>query len=410
MSEVWIVFNAEVLRKLRSRIFIVATLIGALAIGALTEAPRLVRHLVQTSTSDILLAGPPALRERAAALMQARHDFTIVGMLDRVPQPVTAKYLEARHAAAIVALSVQHGKLQLDVYPLDLTVFSDVQFRSLVPLSEELATGVPASRFAAAARIARTVHPIDAKFADTKSANLAHGIAFGLVFILYLAIIMGSQSMMASVAEEKTSRIAEILVATISPVSLLTGKVLAAATLALVQVGIWLATVLVFSSHDVLISGGLPDAGALAAAPGIPSIQPVEIVAFVLFFLLGYLQFSIVYAAAASLVSRTEDLGSISAPLVLPIVGAFLVAQWAIVQPNAPLVVAFGFTPFISPFVMFTRIAVADVPSWQIVLAVAINAVTVAAAFFAAGKIYRVGMLLYGKLPSLKQIFAALRA
>jgi len=407
MNEVAIVFSAEILRKLRSRVFIIATLIGVVSIAALSEAPRLVQSMVRSSTNDIVLAGPPALRERVATLMQARNDFHVVATLDRLPAAVSAAYLDTHHAAAAIAVSVERGRLHLDVYPRDLAAFGDVQFRSLVPLNEELATGIAASRFAAASRIERTVHPIDAKFADAGSATFAHGVAFGLIFILYLAIIMGSQSMMAAVAEEKTSRIAEILVATISPISLLTGKISAAATLALAQIGIWLASVLLFSQ---LALGGLERNATSVAAVAAPSVQPSEIVAFILFFLLGYLQFSIVYAAAASLVSRTEDLGSIAAPLVMPVVGAFLIAQFAIVQPNAPWVVAFGFTPFISPFVMFTRIAVTAVPTWQIALAVAINAATVALAFYAAGKVYRVGMLLYGKLPSPKQIIAALRA
>jgi ABC-2 type transport system permease protein len=363
--------------------------------------------MVRSSTNDIVLAGPPALRERVAKLLGARNDFRVVAMLDRLPSPVTAAYLDAHRAAAAIAVSVEHRALHLDVYPRDLAAFSDVQFRSLVPLNDELATGIPASRFATAGRIERTVHPVDAKFADAGSATFAHGIAFGLIFILYLAIIMGSQSMMAAVAEEKTSRIAEILVATISPISLLTGKVLAAATLALVQVVIWLASVLFLSP---LALSGLERNATSVVAVAAPSVQPTEIVAFILFFLLGYLQFSIVNAAAASLVSRTEDLGAIAAPLIIPVVVAFLIAQFSIVQPNAPWAIAFGFTPFISPFVMFTRIAVTDVPTWQIALAVAINTATVALAFYAAGKIYRVGMLLYGKLPSPKQILAALRA
>jgi ABC-2 type transport system permease protein len=407
VNEVGIVFGAEIMRKVRSRIFIVATLIGVLAIAALSQLPQLIGHLIRSSTNDVVLAGPPVLRERVATLMQAGKDFHVVAKLDRLPSPVMAQYLDAHHAAAAIEVSIRHKRLHLDVYPRDLSAFNDVLFRSLVPLNEELATGVPASRFTAASRIDRSVHPIDARFADAASATFAHGIAFGLIFILYLAIIMGSQSMMSSVAEEKTSRIAEVLVATISPISLLTGKILAAATVALAQVGIWVLSILFLSP---LALGGLERKATLVAVAAAPAIAPAEIIEFILFFLLGYLQFSIVNAAAASLVSRTEDQGALSAPLILPVVGAFLIAQVTIVQPNAPWAVAFGFTPFFSPFVMFTRIAVTDVPMWQIALAVAINALTVAIAFYAAGKIYRVGMLLYGNMPSPKQVIAALRA
>jgi ABC-2 type transport system permease protein len=231
-----------------------------------------------------------------------------------------------------------------------------------------------------------------------------------LIFILYFSIIIASQSVMASVAEEKTSRIAELLVATISPVNLLTAKTLAAAALALLQIGVWVTTALVLLPRAAVSLAGSqsalgPDSGAQLLA-----FDPGELIAFAIFFLLGFFQYATIYAAAASLISRTEDLGSVATPVILPVVGAFFIAQFTLLQPNSPLAIAFSFVPFISPFVIFSRIAISLVPWWQIALAVAINLATVAVCFYLGGKIYRVGMLLYGNAPSLRQVWAALRA
>ena len=235
-----------------------------------------------------------------------------------------------------------------------------------------------------------------------------------MIFILYLAIIIASQSVMSAVAEEKTSRIAEILVATIAPMNLLAGKVLAAAAIAIVQVGCWLATAAVLvpfaATSPVFASAAVGTVPNAASGPASYGIDPSLAAAFAAFFILGYLEYATVYAAAASLVSRTEDLGSVTTPVILPVVGAFFVAQYALVEPNAPVVIACSFIPFLSPFVMFTRIAIAVVPWWEPLLAFGINAVTVVACFWLAGRVYRVGMLLYGKLPTPKQILAALRA
>ena len=192
---------------------------------------------------------------------------------------------------------------------------------------------------------------------------------------------------------------------------LLAGKVLAAAAIAIVQVGSWFATAAVL----VPFAAASPAFAAATSEPqktGAASlgIDPLLIVYFIAFFILGYLQYATTYAAAASLISRTEDLGTVTTPVILPVVGAFLVAQYALVEPNAPIVVACSFIPFLSPFVMFTRVAISVVPWWQPVLALAIDALTVVLCFWAAGRIYRVGMLLYGRLPSPKQILAALRA
>lgn len=410
MNEIGIVFAAEFARKLRSRVYLVATLGGALMVAFLVEAPALFSHASFASTSDIVLAGPAALRQRAAALMEAKEDFRVVSSLERLPQPVTLAFLDAHHkAAAALELSVQQHKLHVDVYPRDLAAYDEIEFRVLAPLSIEVATGLPSAEVTPALKVVRVIHPLDRKFVDAKSATFAHGVAFGLIFILYFSIIIASQSVMASVAEEKTSRIAELLVATISPVNLLTAKTLAAAALALLQIGVWVTTALVLLPRAAVSLAGSQTLGPDSSAQ-LLAFDPGELLAFAIFFLLGFFQYATIYAAAASLISRTEDLGSVATPVILPVVGAFFIAQFALLQPNSPLAIVFSFVPFISPFVIFSRIAISLVPWWQIALAVAINLATVAVCFYLGGKIYRVGMLLYGNAPSLRQVWAALRA
>jgi ABC-2 type transport system permease protein len=410
VNEIGIVFAAEFARKLRSRVYLVATLGGALMVAFLVEAPALFSHASFASTSDIVLAGPAALRQRAAALMEAKEDFRVVSSLERLPQPVTLAFLDAHHkAAAALELSVQQHKLHVDVYPRDLAAYDEIEFRVLAPLSIEVATGLPSAEVTPALKVVRVIHPLDRKFVDAKSATFAHGVAFGLIFILYFSIIIASQSVMASVAEEKTSRIAELLVATISPVNLLTAKTLAAAALALLQIGVWVTTALVLLPRAAVSLAGSQTLGPDSSAQ-LLAFDPGELLAFAIFFLLGFFQYATIYAAAASLISRTEDLGSVATPVILPVVGAFFIAQFALLQPNSPLAIVFSFVPFISPFVIFSRIAISLVPWWQIALAVAINLATVAVCFYLGGKIYRVGMLLYGNAPSLRQVWAALRA
>lgn len=415
MNELALVFTTELLRKIRSRIFWVATVGGVLAIVLIIEAPILFAGVERSSTSDIVLAGDATLRARAQALLEAKHDYHVVASVADLPAHVTPKYLDAHgHAGAAVKIERRRARIHLDIYPRDLSAFDEAEFRALLPLNIEFQTGATAARARDAASIERNLHAIDTKFADSGSANIAHGIAFGLIFMLYLAIILASQNVMAAVAEEKTSRIAEILVATIEPANLLAGKTFAAAVIALVQIGLWILAAAALLPQLANSIAGTARARASASAPDPTSvfatIDPLEIVAFFLFFVLGYLQYATIYAAAASLISRTEDLASVTTPVILPVVGAFFVAQFALLQPNAPFVIACSFIPFLSPFVMFTRITISSVPLWQTALALGINAATVLVCFWAAGKIYRVGMLLYGALPSPKQIFAALRS
>ncbi|GAC1522673.1 MAG: ABC transporter permease [Vulcanimicrobiaceae bacterium] len=414
-SELGIVFATELVRKLRSRIFWLATIAGTLAIAFIIEAPLFFSGVATSSTNDVVLAGPAPLRASATALIRARRDFTIVASVAALPQPVTVRYLDDhRHAGAAIALAVRGGRLHVDVYPRDLSAFAGAQFRDLAPLAVSLQTGLSPDRVARASAVATGLHAIDSKFVDSGAATIAHAVAFGLVLMLYLAIILASQSVMAAVAEEKTSRIAEILVATIEPANLLAGKTFAAAAIALVQIGLWIVTAAALVPHVAAslakIPGGRATPGGTDATAILRAIDPLEIVAFLAFFVLGYLQYATIYAAAASLISRTEDLASVTTPVLMPVVGAFFVAQYALLQPDSPLVVVCGFVPLLSPFVMFTRIAISSVPWWQTALALGIDVVTVLVCFWAAGRVYRIGMLLYGKLPSLAQIWAALRA
>jgi ABC-2 type transport system permease protein len=251
-------------------------------------------------------------------------------------------------------------------------------------------------------------HAIGSRFADADAAELAHGVAFGLIFVLYLSIIITSQSVMASVAEEKTSRIAELLVATISPVRLLAGKVMAAGTLGLAQIGMWGITGLVLTPIGLHGLGSRNGSAGAGLTPAL--VSPATLAIFVAFFVLGFVQFATIYAAAASLISRTEDLGSVATPVILPVVGAFFLAQYASVAPNAPVSVIASFLPFVSPFVMFTRSAISDVSPFQLGAALLINVIAALVCFVLAGKVYRVGLLMYGKLPSLAQIVTAVRS
>jgi len=125
---------------------------------------------------------------------------------------------------------------------------------------------------------------------------------------------------------------------------------------------------------------------------------------------LGFLQLSLLFAGMGSLINRTEDLGSISAPLIIPVVAALLVSMAALGNPDATWVVALSFVPIFSPFVLFARIAMTDVPTLQLVLAFAVNVAAVIAISAIAGKLYRIGMLLYGRAPNLKQVWQVIRS
>ena len=409
MNAIGIVFSAEFLRRITSRAYIFATVLGALSIVMIAVLPKLFAGGLGGSTTTLVLAGDPALTAAARPLLEP--DYKIAATLARLDRTPDAAFLDAHgKAAAVTVLARDRSGLRVTAYARDPSEFHGAFARHLLPLQVSLFTGLPVGRVQQRLTVPVDVHDVAGRFADASAAEAAKGIGYLFVFLLYLAILLNAQAIMASVAEEKTSRIAELLVATIDPTQLLTAKILASAATGMIQLAAWVVTgalagsavVGMFSDSAAQPSGGM-GIGPLALPPG-------EVLSFVAFFIVGFLQYGVLYAAAASLINRTEDLGSVTGPLVIPVVIGFVLAQLTLQFPSSPNLIVASQIPLLAPFVMFTRIAVSAVPAWQIALSLAINVAAAALLALAAGKIYRVGLLLYGRPPSLKQVIATLRA
>jgi ABC-2 type transport system permease protein len=405
-----VVFTAEFVRRIKSRAFLAGTLIGAASIVLIAVLPSLLGGALSRSNKAIVLAGDPALVATAKELL--KRDFEITATVPKLDGAPTPAFLDAHGKASAVAVLSQRGDgLHVVAYARDPSSFRESFGRDLAPLQVALATGVPVGRVAPHLTVPVDVRDVSGRFADAQAADAAKGVAYLFVMLLYLSILLNAQSIMTSVAEEKTSRIAELLVATLDPARLLAAKILAAAATGFIQLGVWIAAG-IFAGRAVtgMLAHGDTAAAAGSSGFGSFSVSPGELLAFLAFFAVGFAQYGVLYAAAASLINRTEDLGSVAGPLVVPVVVGIILAQLGLQFPNSPNVVVCSLVPLISPFVMFTRLAVADVPAWQVVLSLALNVAAAVLLAWVSGKVYRVGLLLYGRPPSLRQVLATLRA
>jgi len=325
--------------------------------------------------------------------------------------PTLSEIRAARASAWVTLARNPAGGLRFTVYSKNpkRSVAENVA-DDLTSLNVSLATSIPRSRIHKLLHVPYTVTGIASKFANASDAAAAYGVGYALLVILYLLILVNSQLVMASVAEEKTSRIAELLVASISPIPLLYGKIAAATVIGLLQMVVWIATAVVvsgsFGAHATGVSSDNMDFSGLMSG----AITMPELLSFIALFALGFLQFSMLFAGIGSLINRTEDLGSVSMPIIIPVVGGFLAAIATLETPDAPWAVAMSFVPLISPFVLFARIAVSDVPAGQLTAGLIVNLLAAWLIAIMAGKLYRVGMLLYGRPPSLKQVWSVIRS
>lgn len=399
------VYGAELARRIRSRPFLIGLLIGVVGVACFTLLPRLFVSMDENSMYRVVLAANPPLAHRAAELL--RQDFTIVAVVPE--QRPDAALLKRYRVAAAVAVARRGSSLDAGVYAKDPgNVATNALRRDLVPLALELQTSLPPGRIATLLKLPIGVHPVSSRFESPAESDAAHAIGFMLIFLLYIIILFNSQLVMTSVAEEKTTRIAELLIASVDPIALLAAKICAAATLALLQMLVWIVAAISF--HGNLSPNTHGAALPVTALIGANVMSPGMLVAFLLFFILGFFQLSTLFAALASLINRVEDLGSVTMPLVMPNVLAFIVAILALQAPDVPWIVGLSFIPGISPYIIFARMSVSNVPGWQIGLSLAINAAALVAIVIAAGKIYRVGMLLYGRLPTLAQVWNVIRS
>ncbi len=258
-------------------------------------------------------------------------------------------------------------------------------------------------------------------------AEIGFLVANVLGLLVYVAVLLYGAMVMRGVIEEKTNRIVEVVISSVRPFDLLMGKVVGIGAVGLVQLiswGVLLAGIsaaagpilALFLGPEALASGAPAGVGAgpgaMGAAPEAPFdpsaitaiLTPGLLVAFVLFFLGGYLLFASLFAAVGSMVDTEADAQSLQVPVIIPIIVPLLFLPYVIDQPEAPLAVALSLFPLSSPILMVVRMAVTDVPLWQVLASLALLGVSFVGAVWLAARIYRVGILMTGKKASFKDL------
>jgi ABC-2 type transport system permease protein len=228
-------------------------------------------------------------------------------------------------------------------------------------------------------------------------------LVFGAGFIMYLTILMYGQMILGAVIEEKETRIAEILFSSVKPFTLMMGKLIGVSMLALTQLAIWGLAFAAFALYGVgvLASKGVP--------LHIPNVPLGHFAYFGLFFLLGYFMYSTIYALIGSMVTTAQEGGQLSMPVVLlPLIGFYLFLPVSR-SPDSSFAFWVSMFPFFSPMTMLVRIVTQTPPLWQIVLSLFLGFGTVALVTWLAARIYRVGMLMAGKKATLPEVMRWVR-
>lgn len=236
-----------------------------------------------------------------------------------------------------------------------------------------------------------------------KSSGALLAASFIIGLMIYITLSIYGQVIMSTVVEEKETRIAEILFSSARPFELMMGKLVGVGLAGLTQLGIWITSLV------VIVGLAATQSGLVAQLGGLPSISPLMVIYFLVFFILGYFIYASIFALIGSMVTTVQEGGQFSFPAVMLMLIGFYLGFAVIRDPNSSLAFWASISPFFAPLTMPIRIVADTPPFWQIGLAVLINAVTIAFLVWLASRVYRVGMLMYGKRATIPEVLKWIR-
>ncbi|MFS0890225.1 ABC transporter permease [Peribacillus frigoritolerans] len=234
--------------------------------------------------------------------------------------------------------------------------------------------------------------------------NQARGLVYVLLFVIYFGVLMYATMIAMEVATEKTSRVMEILISSVPPVTQMFAKIMGVALLSLTQM------ILFFGVGYFSIKQNLTgmDEGFFSFF-GFGSTDISTIIYAIIFALLGYFLYATLAACLGSVVSKIEDVQQMISPMTMLVVIAFMIAMFGLGNPSASYITITSFIPFFTPMIMFLRVGMLEIPFWEIAISIAVLILTIVLLGIIGAKIYRGGVLMYGSSKSLKSIKNALQ-
>ncbi len=423
MAKLWAVVRREYLERVRSRWFLIATIFGPVLFGALLFLPSILTARDRAKGPEdlsrivILDATSTALGERvASALGGGLGGGTSQARLERVV-PASLAAAEEQATTLVLADSVR-GYLVLDSATLagrsaryagtNTTAMLEMSAleRSVqrqVQLMRMEAAGLDAATSDQITGVSITVTTERLSERGRRDGNAFAGLMFGIgvAMLMYMTIFIYGLNVMRGVLEEKQSRVAEVVLASISPSRLLVGKVIGVGSVGLTQILIWVSVGwIMYSVRERVLSRF--DAGGLPFA--MPDIGLAGGVVILLFFVFGFLFYAGLFAAVGATVNSEQEAQQAQMPVVLLLLLSVMFLQNILMQPDGAIAVALSLLPFSAPIVMPMRMSMTDVPALH--LAGALASVITASIFatWLASRIYRVGLLMYGKRPTVREL------
>lgn len=425
MGKLMAVIRREYLERVRSKWFLIATIFGPVLMGALMFLPALIasKDKGNADSSNIIIidATGVGLGERVAVRLAGGVSGTGKAPQVIVTTPEGVSVEEAKSSEAVVAEKVK-GYLVLDSLAMagssaryagsNTTALFDMQ-----KLERAVRTEVLATRIAQAGidpDVGKRLTEINLSVRTERLTRQGRGgsgqvnffLGLAVAMLLYMTIFIYGLNVMRGVLEEKQSRVAEVVISSISSTKLLIGKVVGVGSVGLTQLVLWTGLGYVMYQLRQPILAKL---GAASAPLTIPSVSWGMAAILIGFFVLGFMLYAGLFAAVGATVNSEQEAQQAQMPVVLLLISSIMFAQNVMLQPDGTLARVLSMLPFSAPIVMPLRMTVAPVGALDITIALISVALGAVCTVLIASRIYRTGLLMYGKRPSIREVWRWVR-
>lgn len=412
MNKFWIILFHTYLNKLKTKSFLVTTLLTVVITLGLTNMNNIIEVFDKGGDKEkvAVLDETGQLYEPLKEQMSALNKNLSLKEFDGTEKEAE-KAVEEGEYTGFVQLRYDEEQLPEATYKAmsvaDSNIFTDLQaglqqMKTMLAASKINLTPEQLQQLYEPVTFDKVALEENAK--TEEELNQARGLVYVLLFVIYFAVIMYASMIAMEVATEKSSRVMEILISSVSPIKQMFAKILGIGLLSLTQLAV-LLSVGYFSIKRNLSSleGGFFDEF------GFGNISISTIAYAIIFFILGYFLYATLAAFLGSLVSRIEDVQQMITPMTLLVVAGFMIAMFGLGKPDSPFIVITSYIPFFTPMIMFLRVGMLNVPIWESVLGISILAGTIVILAVFGARVYRGGVLMYGKSNSFKDIKKALQ-
>ena len=435
MNKIGLIIKREYLTRVKKRSFIIMTFLGPLLIAAIYIIPILLALHADNEKRTIAVVDQSHWFERQFVSTE-NHAFVRLDdiSIDSTKKLVQEGFFDIALFIPETQLNIPSSAVVYSMKQVPMSVESHIKevMKNEIQVQKLLAAGVdPDILESIKTNISLSVIRMDEEGGEKETfTEIQFALGMILAVLIYMFIMLFGGQVMQGVTEEKSSRIVEVIVSSVKPFQLMMGKIIGVSLVALTQFVMWIMLTGIiyvgFSAamgitHPEAISQGTVMAQEISST-NIMDNEAVQdvlnivhsidfgtiIVSFIVFFLLGYLLYATMFAAIGSIVENNTDSQQFTLPVTVPLIIAMISAIYIVNDPDGSLAVWLSMIPLTSPVVMMVRIPF-GIPIWQVVVSALILAGSFVGMTWVAAKIYRTGILMYGKKPTYKEIFKWLK-